>query len=324
MTYELAATAEALRLRASLLHRTRAFFASRGVLEVETPALSGAGISDPAIHPIVARCATLGLADCYLQTSPEYAMKRLLAAGSGDIYQLCRVFRDRELGRWHQPEFTLLEWYRVGWDDAMLIVEVEALLTELLGEGLPRARRLRYRDVFVDLLGLDPCGDSTNWAERLRDHGLDVPAKLEPAAVLDLALGAAIVPRLDANTPTFICDYPASQAALARIKPGNPPVAARFELFFGGLELANGFWELADATEQRRRFDRENAVRAARGDPVAPVDRHLLEALGQGLPDCAGVAVGFDRVVALAAGAGELAAVLAFAHRAAHSQAVNP
>jgi lysyl-tRNA synthetase class 2 len=308
---------ETLRLRAAMLAQTRAFFAEKRVLEVETPALSPAGVPELEIESIPAGVRSLGPAPQYLHTSPEYAMKRLLAAGSGDIYQICRVFRDEELGRWHEPEFTLLEWYRVGWDDTALAVEVEALLERLLKPRVPLkpSTRSTYRQAFVDHLQVDPAFEAHLLAGKLIALGIDVPTGLDDDALLDLALSAVIVPRFDPDALTFLTDYPVSQAALARIKPGPPPAAARFEVFAGGLELANGFAELTDPEEQRRRFEAQLAARRRLGRPAAPMDEDFLRAL-TGLPDCAGVAVGFDRVVALATGASRLREALALAHEA--------
>ena len=307
---------ETLRLRADLLASIRAFFAQRNVLEVETPALSTAGCTDPNLESVTARVRALGDRDHFLATSPEYAMKRLLAAGSGDIYQLCRVYRDGELGRWHQPEFTLLEWYRVGWDEVALMTEVDDLLTSLLAPYRPRSSttRLSYHKTFHRYLEIDPNEDPGTHAGCLRDLGIGVPQGLDHDGLLDLALSTVIVPRFDPDSITFVYDYPASQAALARIKTTSPPVAARFEAFSGGLELANGYSELTDANEQRSRFEAEHEKRLKAALPVPPVDAELLTALAHGLPACAGVAVGVDRLVALAAGLDAVADAMSFAH----------
>jgi lysyl-tRNA synthetase class 2 len=253
----------------------------------------------------------------YLQTSPEYAMKRLLAAGSGDVYQVQKVFRDGEAGRHHNPEFTMIEWYRLGFDDRALMDEVEALLRELLGPVLAApAERLTYRDAFARATGLDPYATpvATLYAYARERLG-DVPADLanDRDACLDLLMGAVAGPTLGAGRITFVHDYPATQAALARVLPGDPPVAARFEAYVGGLELCNGFHELADAAEQRRRFVADLEQRRARGLPRPPIDERLLGALAHGLPDCAGVALGFDRCVMLATGATDIRDVVAFA-----------
>ncbi len=322
MGYRRTATIEALRLRADVLARLRAYFAAAGVLEVETPALSPAAVTDPALDSVAASVASLGGTQ-FLHTSPEFAMKRLLAGGAGDIYQICRVFRDGELGRWHEPEFTLLEWYRVGWDDARLMDEVAAVVRAALGPELVAARveRLTYREAFVGAVGADPLEVTgaplaARLERRLRTLGVDVPPRLDAGALLDLAFGILVVPTLPADALTFVYDYPAAQAALARLKPTTPPVAARFELFAAGIELANGFAELADAAEQRRRFTAELRTRHAAGRFEPPIDEDFLAALEAGLPECAGVALGLDRLVALAAGAASLEAVVAFSHRA--------
>ena len=316
MSYERGASLETLRQRAAMLAAIRSFFAARGVLEVETPALSSSGVTDPAIESIVANARSLG-APQYLQTSPEFAMKRLLADGSGDIYQLCRVFRDDELGRWHQPEFTLLEWYRVGWDEQRLMTEVAELIgMALAAAGASAARRivrLTYAQALSAALGAPPDAPTAELVRLLAKQGIDVPKDLRHDAVLDLAFGTVVLRTFDASAVTLVYDYPASQAALARVKPTTPPVAARFEAFCGGIELANGFHELADAIEQRRRFVSDVATRRAAGRHAPPLDEDLLRALPS-LPDCAGVALGFDRLVALATGQNELKAVLGFAH----------
>jgi len=316
VSYERGASLETLRQRAAMLAAIRSFFAARGVLEVETPALSSSGVTDPAIESIVANARSLG-APQYLQTSPEFAMKRLLADGSGDIYQLCRVFRDDELGRWHQPEFTLLEWYRVGWDEQRLMTEVAELIgMALAAAGASAARRivrLTYAQALSAALGAPPDAPTAELVRLLAKQGIDVPRDLRHDAVLDLAFGTVVLRTFDASAVTLVYDYPASQAALARVKPTTPPVAARFEAFCGGIELANGFHELADAIEQRRRFESDVATRRAAGRHAPPLDEDLLRALPS-LPDCAGVALGFDRLVALATGQHELKAVLGFAH----------
>jgi elongation factor P--(R)-beta-lysine ligase len=333
-----AATLQTLRLRAALLARARDFFASRHVLEVDTPIVVNAPVSD--VHIESAQVVFAGHSQPYfLHTSPEYAMKRLLAAGSGDIYQICHVARGHEQGRHHNPEFTLVEWYRLGYSLDALMDEVAALvrtlLTPLTADNEPgsddaidgpahsatpplTAEKLTYREVFLRETGLDPFiaglpqllalarqldfqADSTGRnAQELRDE------------LLDLIMGALIGPRLGSTGLTFIYAYPASQAALARVDPADPRAALRFELYHRGVELANGFHELASAAEQRHRFEQDNAIRNARGLPVAAPDERLLDALACGLPDCAGVALGFDRLMMLAAGAATIDEVLTF------------
>ena len=314
MAWRPTATLAALQRRAAMLAAARNFFAERGVLEVETPILSAAAVSDPHIESLTTRVSGVP-APVYLCTSPEYAMKRLLAAGSGDIYQICRVFRDAERGRWHNPEFTLIEWYRLGFDDAALMNEVEALVGCLLAPHrvLEPAETLSYSTALRRHAGVDPNSASDNdLTEAATRHGIVCDAELGRDAKLDLLMGLIVGPRLGLQAPCFIVDYPASQAALARLKPGLPPVAARFELYLDGLELANGFHELVDGGEQRQRFTQELNLRRARGQVEPPLDERLLAALAAGMPDCAGVALGFDRLVAIALGAPQLAAAMAF------------
>lgn len=310
-----------LRLRAGLLARVRAFFTARGVLEVETPALSAAAVTDPHLASFAVRYTGPGPRHgqpLYLHTSPEFPMKRLLAAGSGCIYQIARVFRDGEAGHRHNPEFTLLEWYRVGFDHHQLMDEVAELVTELLAGRLALAEpeRFSYRELFQHHLNLDPHRASTaELAACAEKHSVPIPPEMpadDADPWLDLLLTHWIEPRLESGRLTFVYDYPATQAALARLRPGDPPVGERFELYVGGVELANGFHELGDAAEQRRRFELGNAARQARELPLMPVDENLLAALAAGLPACAGVALGFDRLVMLAAGKASLAEVMAF------------
>ncbi|HRF61849.1 MAG TPA: EF-P lysine aminoacylase EpmA [Candidatus Competibacter sp.] len=310
-----------LRLRAELLAQIRAFFAARGVLEVETPALSAAAITDPHLASFKTCYSGPGSQHgrpLHLHTSPEFAMKRLLAAGSGCIYQIARVFRDGEAGSRHNPEFTLLEWYRVGFDHHRLMDEVAELVGMLLAGRLALAEpeRLSYRQIFQHHLNLDPhratVADLAACAEtRNISISTGMPPD-DPDPWLDLLLTHCVEPRLGSGRLTFVHDYPASQAALARLRPDDPPVGERFELYINGIELANGFHELGDAVEQRRRFAQENAARRAAGLPIMPMDEHLLAALEFGLPDCAGVALGFDRLVMLATRKTSLAEVLAF------------
>jgi lysyl-tRNA synthetase class 2 len=304
----------ALRVRARMLAQVREFFAARGVLEVETPILSAGAVSDPQIESLATRVAGL-TAPSYLSTSPEYPMKRLLAAGSGDIYQVGKAFRDAERGRWHNPEFTLIEWYRLGFDDTALMAEVESLTALLLAAHRPQApaERLTYAEALQRHAGVDPHRDDDRTLALAADaHGIVCRAELDRDARLDLLMGSVVGPKLGIERPCFICDYPASQASLARLKAGSPAVAARFEFYIGGLELANGFHELADAALQRTRFDGDVALRATRGLGKRPLDERLLAALESGMPDCAGVAVGFDRLVAIALGADRLSEAMSF------------
>ncbi|MGE0081238.1 MAG: EF-P lysine aminoacylase EpmA [Thiohalomonadaceae bacterium] len=315
------ATLAVLQTRARILARIRAFFHDRGVMEVETPLLSRAGATDPHIESFTTRYEGPGApggCTLYLHTSPEFPMKRLLAAGSGPIYQLCHVFRQGEAGRRHNPEFTLLEWYRPGFDDHALMDEVEALAREVLGEtrALGPTERLSYREAFERHAGIDPlrAGEAELVAacERL---GVPVVPGLEGCdAWLDLLLTHVVEPQLGRGRLCFLHDYPASQAALARLRSDarGDTVAARFELYCEGVELANGYHELLDADEQARRFAADRATRARNGLPDVPADESLIAALRHGLPDCAGVALGVDRLIMLAVGAASIEEVMAF------------
>lgn len=311
------ATIPVLRARAGMLARIRAYFAAQEVLEVETPVLSTAAASDPAIESIAA--VTAGGARRYLQTSPEYAMKRLLAAGFGDCYQVCPVFRDGESGRRHNPEFTMIEWYRLDFGVAELEHDVDRVLRVACAElrDFAPARAVSYRDAMRDCSGID-CATASVAEIRaaLASHGIE-PVSYdgwERDEWLDLLMGAVVGPRLGHDAPVFVHDYPASQAALARLRelPDGSQVAERFELYVDGLELANGFRELGDASEQRRRFEQDQATRQRRGQGVRPLDERLLAALDAGLPDCAGVALGFDRLVMACHRLGDLGSAMAF------------
>ena len=303
---------EVLRARAAMLSRIRAHFAAAGVLEVETPTLSRAAVTDVHLASVPAEVA--GLGRMHLHTSPEYAMKRLLASGLGDCYQVCRVYRDGELGRWHNPEFTMVEWYRKGFDAGALMDDVEALVRTALAPHRPLGPfdRVTYRDAVRREAGLDPAAASAaEIAQALSAHGVEAPRAARDE-LLDLLVSAVVGPALGRGGGTFVCDYPASQAALARLKPSDPSVAERFELYLDGVELANGFHELADPAEQRARFAADLAERARRGLPAPPLDERFLAALESGLPDCAGVALGFDRLVMAGLGLDSLADALAF------------
>jgi len=314
------ASLDNLRLRAELLARIRSFFAERDVLEVDTPALSRAASTDPALQSFSTRYKGPGESPdtpWYLHTSPEFPMKRLLAAGSGSIYQLCKVFRDGERGARHNPEFTLLEWYRTGFDHLDLMDELEQLLRVVLAGLVPLddVHHWSYRELFLQFAGIDPFSVSPAQLQALlgTEHGI-TPVGLpedELDCWLDLVMTHVIEPGLGEGL-VFVRDYPVSQAALARLRPGTPPVAARFEAYLNGVELANGFHELTDASEQRQRF--ESDLERRRHDKLPPVnmDEQLLSALAAGLPDCAGVAVGVDRLVMIASGADSLDDVLAF------------
>ena len=317
MTWRPSATLQTLRARAELLARIRTFFAARGVLEVDTPVLSAHGTVDVHID-------SLRTADGrWLHTSPEFAMKRLLCAGSGPIWQLCRVFRAGDLGRHHNPEFTMLEWYRPGFDHHRLMDEMVELLTTIGVAPAGTVERISYRDVWREVAGVDPLTADVaalgRALSRARGHVAPPPAdaqSFDRDAWLDFGMAFVVGPELGHKSPVFVYDFPASQAALARVRPGksaaDPAVAERFELFWKGQELANGFHELGDAAEQRARFEADRARRLQEGRETPSYDAHLVEALAHGLPACAGVAVGIDRMLMLLLGLPELSAAMAF------------
>ena len=311
------ATVEALRLRAAFNRLAREFFHARGVLEVETPVLSLAGNTEPNIASFSLEFSgrTDGASRTrWLRTSPEFALKRLLAAGIGDCYELGRVFRDGEAGGRHNPEFTLLEWYRIGWDHLRLLDETVALVRAALAlVGREASLQVTtFRDLYRDRLGLDPLLDDVGILRNaLGDVAID-PDGLTRDDWLDLLMTHRLQPTFERDVLLAVHDWPASQAALARIRPDDPPVAERFELYLGALELANGYRELVDAAEQRARFVGDGRVRAARGLPAVPLDAALVAALGHGLPACAGVALGVDRLLMALLGTDRIADVLAF------------
>ena len=309
------ATRRLLEVRAGLLDGVRRFFRARGVLEVETPILSAAAGTDPALEPFVTRYLGPGAPGgqlLYLQTSPEFPMKRLLAAGSGDIFQVAHAFRQGERGPRHNPEFTLLEWYRTGFDHHRLMEEVAELVQELLDAALP-VEKVAYRALFLDRFGWDPLeAEVEEMAATAAGLGLEAEGLEARDQWLDLLMGLALEPGLGRGRLTFVHDYPASQASLARLCPADSRLACRFELYLEGMELANGFHELTDADEQQARFEADNRVRLAQGEEPLPVDHRLIEALRRGLPDCAGVALGLDRLLMLKLQAGAIDEVLSF------------
>ncbi|EKT60293.1 elongation factor P--(R)-beta-lysine ligase [Providencia burhodogranariea] len=302
--------------RAKIIAEIRRFFTERCVLEVETPAMSQATITDIHLVPFNTRFVGPGAAqgiDLYLMTSPEYHMKRLLAAGSGPIYQLCRSFRNEESGRHHNPEFTMLEWYRPHYDMYRLINEVDDLLQQVL--DCESAELLSYQQAFLRHLDIDPLS-----AEKCELR--EVAARLDLSNVADqeedkdillqLLFTMGVEPHIGQEKPTVVYHFPATQASLAEISTEDHRVAERFEVYFKGMELANGFRELTDASEQRQRFEQDNRRRAAMGLSVHPIDEYLLAALAHGLPECSGVALGVDRLIMLALNADKISEVIAF------------
>jgi len=296
--------------RARLLAELRQFFAERGVLEVETPLLCTSGVTDPALSNFTVPC---GATERFLQTSPEYAMKRLLAAGSGDIYQIGKAFRMGEQGARHNPEYTLLEWYREGFDHHRLIREVGELVATLLGRGAWQVWPWRALLQHVLGPGID-CADRDELERQAGDILSNVPGGLDRDGLLDLLVSHCVEPAIAAWGIVFIVDYPASQAALSRLlsSSGGSAVAARFECYVDGMELANGYWECGDPDELRARFDDDNRKRRALSLPERAIDPDFLAAMEAGLPDCAGVAMGIDRLLALRVGVDRLEEVLAF------------
>ena len=299
---DLAVRHRALRLRAALNALVRRFFEARAVAEVETPILSRAGNTDPNIASFSLEFNGPlhgGSRRRWLRTSPEFPLKRLVAEGFGDCYELGRVFRDGEAGGRHNPEFTMLEWYRVGWDHRRLADETVALVTEalgLVGRAPSHVRVLDFATLYREAFGFDPhVADLATLQAPLAGTVID-PTGLGRDDWLDLLMTHRLQPSLERDAITVVHDWPATQCALARIRPGTPPIAERFELYLGSLELANGYHELNDAAEQRARFGRDLEVRASRGAPPVPMDEALLAALPS-LPGCAGVALGIDRLM---------------------------
>lgn len=303
------ASIEMLKRRAELLSQLRAFFVARGVYEVTTPVMAAGAATDPQIE-------SFRLADenVWLQTSPEFHMKRLLAAGSGAIFQIAPAFRREEQGRWHNAEFSMLEWYRPGFDEHRLMDEVAALWCHLSARD-ESLERFRYAELIEQELDL-------SWSEldeitlrRALLHKLgELPQGLDFDGLLDACMGLLIGPRLGQNKPCFVFDFPASQAALAQLGRDEfgQPWARRFELYWQGLELANGFFELLNPDEQDARFERDLQKRKLNGQPMVPKDQALIDALTHGVPECAGVALGVDRFFALLLNQNELSSLMAF------------
>ncbi len=304
-----------LRHRAHLLQRVRQYFIDQQVLEVETPILSAYATVDPAIESF--RLDDGFASPRFLHTSPEFAMKRLLCAGFGDCYQVAKVFRKEELGRFHSGEFTLLEWYRIGQDHRELMIGVDRFVRDAISpvRSLKATLNFSYIEALKEFADIDLIGVEVSALEAcLIHHKVAVPDVMgeEVTPWLDLIMGAVVSSRLPKDRPVFIYDYPVEQAALARIREGDLPVAERFELFIDGLELANGFHELADSEGQRLRFIKEQEKRSDQGLYHYPYDESLIQALDSGLPDCAGVALGIDRLLMVMLKAEHINEVLSF------------
>lgn len=292
-----------------MYRQIREFFAARDVLEVDTPLMSACTVSDPYLK-------AFAVDNYFLQTSPEYAMKRLLADGCGSIYQLCKAFRCEEAGNFHNPEFTMLEWYRIGFDHMQLMAEVDQLMQLVI--GCQPAKQISYQDLFMQHFGIDPHVADLDTLKRCAE-GQRI--NMSPAAAhnlnvtdwLQILMSHVIEPKLTGPAPWFIYEFPAPQAALSKVIQKQHLVAARFEVYMDGIELANGYYELQDANEQHRRFLADNARRVEQGLPEVAADQRLLAALAQGIPDCAGVALGIDRLLMLQQQTKSIKDVLAFA-----------
>jgi lysyl-tRNA synthetase class 2 len=299
-----------------MLKRARDFFAANNILEVDTSILSRFAVTDPNTESLSAR-STLQ-AELFLQTSPEYKMKRLLAAGFGDIFQVCKVFRDGELGRNHLPEFTMVEWYRLDFSLQDIMRETIEFIAESLDRSdlAPSANFLSYREAFESAVQLNPStatiAELSNCAAA--DEALANTMGNDRDAWLDLILADKVAATFPADILTALYHYPSSQAVLARICPADASVADRFEVYYGSLELANGFVELTDADEQTARFERDRSLRRDSGKTTHRVDREFIAALQAGLPPCAGVAAGFDRLLMVYSGESDLGAITNFVY----------
>ena len=311
-----AAPIKQLKQRALLIRQIRDFFFERDVMEVDTPAMSHATVTDVHLHTFQTEFVGPGYAGgqkLFFMTSPEFHMKRLLAAGSGCIYQIAKAFRNEENGRYHNPEFMMLEWYRVGFDHHKLMDEMDDLLQLVLKSD--KAERMTYQNAFLNVLGVCPLEGSMEELKACAGTlGLSDIADPEEDrdTLLQLLFSIGVEPKIGQTVPAFVYDFPASQAALAKISPQDNRVADRFEVYFKGIELANGFHELDNPQEQLQRFEEDNQKRIEMGLEPQPIDHHLIEALKAGLPSCAGVALGIDRLIMLAMGHDHIDEVTAF------------
>lgn len=301
-----------IKLRAETYIKIRQFMAERNILEVETPVLSHATVTDMQLNSFRSEYSSPQSNSgkiLYLQTSPEYAMKRLLASGTGAIYQISRVFRNEEQGKLHNPEFTMLEWYQPGYGHHQLMQELELFLNLF---AMNHCEKISYGEIFLEHTGLDPHTCDTNELKSMaQQHGLSSTIE-ERSVLLDFIFSDKITSTLGNTRPMFVYDYPACQCALAKLSNSTPKVAERFELFINGMEIANGFHELTDADEQLARFEQDLTLRKKENRPDLPIDHLFLDALKQGLPDCAGVAVGIDRLLMVMTGINDICEVLGF------------
>lgn len=319
MNWQPTASISNLKKRAKVLANIREFFSKRKVLEVDTQALSHATVTDLHLVSFETKLIDAGAnaesgKTLYLQTSPEFAMKRLIAAGSGCIYQMCKAFRNEESGRYHNPEFTMLEWYRIGFDHFDLMAEVSELVELVL--GCKPAEQVTYQHAFMHNVGLDPLQCTiADLKQAVIHHNLNADwaqSETNLDTLLQYLFIELVEPNIGQSVPCLIYNFPASQAALAKISVVDNRVAERFELYFKGMELANGFHELTDEIEQRQRFNADNQLRIANQLDPKPIDENLLSALQSSLPNCAGVALGVDRLLMLACAAKNINEVIAF------------
>lgn len=308
-----------LQQRAQLLTAIRRFFAERNVLEVETPLLCRATGTDPNLDFFTSQFHNPPhKKDLFLQTSPEFAMKRLLAAGSGSIYQICKAFRNSEVGRFHNPEFTMLEWYRVEFNLQQLMHEVAELLITLLSDSMPQlsVTQVSYQQLFIECTGLDPlCFSRLDYRQFSESQGYPEADSLcadHHALWLDFLFSHCVQSAMPRNSICLVHDYPAIQSSLARLHADDTRLSERFEVFINGVELGNGFFELSDAEEQNARFEREIAHRQEHGLAAVEKDQLFLDALQTGLPDCSGIAIGLDRLLMIASDCDSIEHVIAF------------
>lgn len=320
MTWQSTLTWQNAQKRANILQEIRQFFAERNVVEVETPALSQGTVTDVYLDALTCKYNFLAdssseqSAELFLQTSPEFHMKRLLASGYGCIYQIAKAFRHEESGRYHNPEFTMLEWYRIGFEQFELMSEVAELLQAVLGGD--KALFTSYQDIFIETVSVDPLTATFDeLVEVLTKHGKVADWLIEMTdadLLLQFIFTEIIEPTIGVNEPRFIYDFPIAQASLAKRSIDDPRVAQRFECYFRGIELVNGFNELTDASEQVARFEQDNAKRKQQGLAVKSIDGNFIAALNHGLPQCSGVALGIDRLVMLALDTQEISEVQSF------------
>ena len=304
-----------LRQRAFLLTEIRRFFNNKGVMEVQTPILSSAANTDQQIDVFTTDSIHPDKENAYLRTSPEFFHKRLLASGSGDIFEIATVFRRGEISRLHNPEFTLLEWYRVDFDMSELMSEVDELfqkLASLFELTVGKTELISYQSIFVELAEIDPFDVSdTRLNTFCRKHGYH-GSDLTRTEALDFIFAVVIQPQLESKDGVMVYHFPIEQAALAQANPDNSQTCLRFELIYRGIELANGYQELQDEVQQRKRFEQDLKWRSQQNKPCLPLDEHLLSALTHGMPACSGVAIGLERLHMCLTRANELKAVMGF------------